>query len=186
MEIEETQDGNIPLFLKKFNKVLSKDRIRDCMWLFCSTTMWSRTSISSYFLAIPALLQDAFDKADKWGNDGKNGRIDPFIDVYDVSPLYSTGVWDRYEFTLSRSFFLLSSVSQFATTWQRTKRISRRSKSCSKPSRPVPPPPLCSCPGSPAPRGRQENRPRPNFSPCSTPTLRPGGTRSPLMMELTF
>jgi hypothetical protein len=31
------------------------------------------------------LLQDIIDEADKWGNGGKTGRIDPFTDVFDVS-----------------------------------------------------------------------------------------------------
>ena len=60
-----------------------------------------------YILALPAFLQDAFDKADKWGNDGKSGRIDPFTDVYNVSHLYSTGVWNRSEFALSLDHFFL-------------------------------------------------------------------------------
>jgi hypothetical protein len=36
-------------------------------------------------LVLPTLLQDTLDKADKWGNDGKSGRIDPFAEIYDVS-----------------------------------------------------------------------------------------------------
>jgi len=39
------------------------------------------------FLVLPTLLQDISNKADKWGNDGKNGRIDPFTEIYDVSYL---------------------------------------------------------------------------------------------------
>jgi len=35
---------------------------------------------------LPTLLQDIVDRADKWGNDGKNGRIDPFTEIYDVRP----------------------------------------------------------------------------------------------------
>jgi len=34
---------------------------------------------------LPSLLQDIIDRADKWGNHGKTGRIDPFTEVYDVS-----------------------------------------------------------------------------------------------------
>ena len=30
------------------------------------------------------MLQDIIDKADKWGDNGKTGRIDPFIEIYDV------------------------------------------------------------------------------------------------------
>ena len=36
-------------------------------------------------LVLPTLLQDILDKADKWGDDGKSGRIDPFTEIYDVS-----------------------------------------------------------------------------------------------------
>ena len=36
-------------------------------------------------LALPTLLQDIIDGADKWGNGGKTGRIDPFTEIYDVS-----------------------------------------------------------------------------------------------------
>lgn len=36
-------------------------------------------------LVLPTLLQDITEKADKWGNDGKTGRIDPFTEIYDVS-----------------------------------------------------------------------------------------------------
>jgi len=35
-------------------------------------------------IVLPTLLQDIVDKADRWGDDGKNGRIDPFTDIYDV------------------------------------------------------------------------------------------------------
>ena len=34
---------------------------------------------------LPSLLQDITDRADKWGDHGKTGRIDPFTEVYDVS-----------------------------------------------------------------------------------------------------
>jgi len=36
-------------------------------------------------LVLPVLLQDISKMADKWGNGGKNGRIDPFTEIYDVS-----------------------------------------------------------------------------------------------------
>ena len=31
------------------------------------------------------MLRDIIDKTDKWGNNGKSGRIDPFVEIYDVS-----------------------------------------------------------------------------------------------------
>jgi len=41
------------------------------------------------------MLQDIIDKADKWGNGGKSGRIDPFIEVYDVSIFWGHIFWGR-------------------------------------------------------------------------------------------
>ena len=36
-------------------------------------------------LVLPMLLQDITDRADRWGDNGKVDRIDPFVEVYDVS-----------------------------------------------------------------------------------------------------
>jgi len=36
-------------------------------------------------LVLPTLIQDIIHKADKWGNDGRIGRIEPFTEIYDVS-----------------------------------------------------------------------------------------------------
>ena len=36
-------------------------------------------------LALHTFLEDIGNEADKWGNGGKNGRIDPFTEIYDVS-----------------------------------------------------------------------------------------------------
>ena len=36
-------------------------------------------------LVLPTLLQDIINRADEWGNDGKNGRINPFTEIHDVS-----------------------------------------------------------------------------------------------------
>jgi hypothetical protein len=38
---------------------------------------------------LPALMQDIIGETDKWGNEGKSGRIDPFIEVHYVS-LFTT------------------------------------------------------------------------------------------------
>jgi len=38
-------------------------------------------------LVLPTFLRDVIDKADRWGDDGKSGRIDPFTEIYDVSPV---------------------------------------------------------------------------------------------------
>jgi hypothetical protein len=34
---------------------------------------------------LPTLMQDIIDKANKWGNEGKSGRIDPFVEVHHVN-----------------------------------------------------------------------------------------------------
>ena len=39
----------------------------------------------SLSLVLPTLLQDIISMADKWGDNGKTGRIDPFVEIYDVS-----------------------------------------------------------------------------------------------------
>jgi len=46
-------------------------------------------------LVLPTLLQDITNSADKWGNGGKNGRIDPFTEIYDVSFLWHDIFWDQ-------------------------------------------------------------------------------------------
>ena len=56
-------------------------------------------------LVLPTLLQDITDKADKWGNDGKDGRIDPFTEIYDVNFL-----WHGF-FGISAEFAFFSSFS---------------------------------------------------------------------------
>ncbi|KAF9644109.1 hypothetical protein BDM02DRAFT_3190905, partial [Thelephora ganbajun] len=56
-------EGGVALFNKRLNKLLNKARMQSIL---------------------PTLLQDVIDKADKWGNDGKNGRIDPFTEIYDL------------------------------------------------------------------------------------------------------
>jgi len=39
------------------------------------------------------MLQDIIDRADKWGDNGKIGKIDPFIEIYDVRNfLFGVGV----------------------------------------------------------------------------------------------
>ena len=35
---------------------------------------------------LPTLLRDMIDKTDSWGNGGDKGRIDPFTEIFDVSP----------------------------------------------------------------------------------------------------
>jgi len=57
-------------------------------------------------IVLPTLLQDIIDKADKWGNDGKNGRIDPFTEIYDVRFRHhmQSVFWTGAEFPLFSSF----------------------------------------------------------------------------------
>ena len=47
-------------------------------------------------LVLSTLLQDITDKADRWGDNGKVGRIDPFTEVYDVSLLETYNLGGRY------------------------------------------------------------------------------------------
>ena len=53
---------------------------------------------------LPTLLQDIIHKADKWGDDGKSGLINPFTDVFDVSISMET-----HDSVLSPLFSLSSS-----------------------------------------------------------------------------
>ena len=55
-------------------------------------------------LVLPTLLQDISKNADKWGNDGKNGRIDPFVEIYDVSLLQHGSLGICVEFLSFSSF----------------------------------------------------------------------------------
>jgi len=66
--------------------------------------MITNTDLASR-LDLPTLLQDIFNKADRWGNDGKSGRTDPFTDVYDVSLITA------YVFRIGVEFVLFSSFS---------------------------------------------------------------------------
>lgn len=54
--------------------------------------------------AIPILLQDIACKADKWGNDGKSGRIDPFTEIYDASRFWHHPFFLDSEFPPPSSF----------------------------------------------------------------------------------
>ena len=78
-------EGNLPLFTKRLNRVLSKARKEDSTWLLCYVIVPSLDIGLTSTIVLPTLLQGIIEKADKWGNDGKNGRIDPFTEVYDVS-----------------------------------------------------------------------------------------------------
>ena len=42
------------------------------------------SNVNVCILVLPTLLEDVASEADKWGNGGKNGRIDPFTEIYDV------------------------------------------------------------------------------------------------------
>ena len=88
---EESEEGDIVLLNKKLNKIMSKARIQDSTWLlYLCNHMVSNTGLVSC-LVLPTLLQDISNRADKWGNNGKNGRIDPFTEIYDVSFFCSIG-----------------------------------------------------------------------------------------------
>lgn len=61
-----------------------------------------------YASVFATLLQDTIDKADKWGNGGENGRIDPFIEIYDVSTCTEGYIflWFSVDISFSSSFSL--------------------------------------------------------------------------------
>jgi len=46
--------------------------------------------------------------ADKWGDDGKSGRIDPFIEIYDVSFFSRRGIGAKFMLFSSFSSRLLA------------------------------------------------------------------------------
>lgn len=51
---------------------------------------------------LPTLLEDIIGKADKWGS---NGKIDPFVEIYDVRASFTTEyVSLDAEFSLSARF----------------------------------------------------------------------------------
>ena len=53
-----------------------------------SVTQQTISNVEISTVVLPTLLQGIAEKADKWGNDGKNGRIDPFTEIYDVGFLW--------------------------------------------------------------------------------------------------
>ena len=57
------------------------------------------TSLILFILVLPTLLQDITGMADKWGSDGENGRIDPFVEIFEVSISLAT------RFSVSRPEF---------------------------------------------------------------------------------
>ncbi|KAF9789659.1 cytochrome P450 [Thelephora terrestris] len=59
----EAEDKDITLFNKKLNKLLNKNRLQSIL---------------------ATLLQDIIAKADNWGIGGESGRIDPFVEIYDL------------------------------------------------------------------------------------------------------
>lgn len=83
-EIEEVNRSHLN---KKLNRLLGKDRMQDgTRGLGHATNDLGYQSHS--ILALPTLLQDITNKADKWGTDGRSGRINPFTDIFSVSPLH--------------------------------------------------------------------------------------------------
>jgi len=98
---EESEEGNIILLNKKLNKILHKARIQDGTAIFCTASDFEADLIS--VLAFPTLVHDITSMAEKWGNDGKNGRINPFIEIYDVS-FFSRRAFFGAEFMLFSSF----------------------------------------------------------------------------------
>ena len=81
-----TEESDLTLLNRRLNKLLNRVRIQNGKWLLCYKVNHTISNIDLVSaLVLPTLLQDITDKADKWGNDGKSGRIDPFTEIYDVS-----------------------------------------------------------------------------------------------------
>jgi cytochrome P450 len=54
------------------------------------------------------MLHDIADSADKWGNNGKDGRIDPFTEIYHVSFLASWFFQDLYRVCVLQLVFIMT------------------------------------------------------------------------------
>jgi hypothetical protein len=81
-EIEE-KENKATFFNKKLNKLLNRARIQNGAISVIGLLVSSIGLTSA--LVLPTLLQDIFGMADQWGGAGESGRIDPFVEVYDVS-----------------------------------------------------------------------------------------------------
>jgi hypothetical protein len=78
---EEPEEGNYGPFNKRLGKLLHKSRVETSMFFFDLPELTiGLISVS----VVPTLLQDIIGVADKWGNNGKSGRIDPFVEIYEV------------------------------------------------------------------------------------------------------
>ena len=82
---EESPEVTRARYKTRLAKNLHRTRLPDGTWLRCYNKCMIPNIGLVPGLALPTLLQDIFNKADKWGNDGENGRIDPFIEIYHVS-----------------------------------------------------------------------------------------------------
>ena len=86
---EKTVGNDVSIFNRKINKVLNRSRLRECASGFCVESTSSGIRLT-FLLVSMTLLQDTIAKGDKWGNDGEGGRIDPFIEIYDVRTFSKT------------------------------------------------------------------------------------------------
>ena len=80
----DTEEGNLSFFNKAVAKVMSKARTQDSTCDLHPTAPDFPTAGPNSVPVLPMLLQDIIDKAGKWGNGGRTGRIDPFTEVYNV------------------------------------------------------------------------------------------------------
>lgn len=81
---EDVEEGNTALFNKKLSRLSNKTRMQDGLYDLRQSSAPDLGYQLASNLVFPTLVQDAIDKAYKWGNDGKNGRTDPFTEIYDV------------------------------------------------------------------------------------------------------
>ncbi|KAF9780788.1 cytochrome P450 [Thelephora terrestris] len=96
---EEPEEGNYGPFNRRLNKLMHKTRVEQIF---------------------PTLIQDIVDKADKWGNNGKSGKIDPFNEIYELLFLMTARLTTCHDLTknetdLKRIEILLMELQNSAT-----------------------------------------------------------------------
>ena len=101
------EEGDIAIFTRMLNKLLKMTRLQDSACDICLQLLILNIDLIP-ILVLPSLLQDIIDRADKWGDHGETGRIDPFNEVYDVSLFFETTYCSRVGVELSSFSSFLS------------------------------------------------------------------------------
>jgi hypothetical protein len=91
-------------FSKYFIKLSNKDRMQNGAIPVVGMLILSidLTSVS----VLPTLLQDIFGEADRWGSADGSSRIDPFVEIHDVSMKAGLFPGPRTKSSLSSLFTL--------------------------------------------------------------------------------